>query len=141
MKRFSTLKTLTGLKAKKPWRPERKSLQTRTTLKATKRIKKVGTVGRANHIARTAIATIAEKKDMKRCELGPVLTALGITGCTKTWPLAPAHRHKRSWYKGDADLLAREDQWVAACTCCHDRIEHDSVLTEEVFVKLRGQEL
>lgn len=117
------------------------TLKQRTALKAKKRMNPVGAVGRANHEARQEIARIAEQRKLKTCEAGPELLRMGIrTGCTKTWPLAPAHRHKRSYYKGDAKLLADENQWIAACTNCHDRIEHNAELTEILFTRLRGAE-
>lgn len=131
MKRYSTLKTKAPLRARKPWNPKRSTLKVRTVLKATKPMKKVGKVGRANSAARKQIAIIAEKIDMKKCELG-------LVGCLISWPLAPAHRHKRAWYKGDAKLLADPKQWVCACQGCHDTIEFDPVLTEEIFMRLRG---
>jgi hypothetical protein len=133
---------------RKPWGSvygiqRKKGLTTRTTLKSHKQLKakksinKVGKVGRANKTARGLIADYAKAMDLKSCEIGP----LGLTtGCTKTWPVAPAHRHKRAWYKGDAVLLASPKQWVVACQCCHDQIEFNAELTEEVFIKLRGAE-
>lgn len=129
---------------RKPWgsvygKTERKGLTTRTTLKshtslkAKKNIRKVGKVGKANQTARGLIADYSKKLNLTTCELN-------LEGCTKTWPVAPAHRHKRAWYKGDPILLASPKQWVVACQCCHDQIEHDAALTEEVFTKLRGTE-
>jgi len=129
---------------RKPWGSvygiqRKKGLTTRTTLKshkqlkAKKRINKVGKVGRANKTARGLIADYAKVMDMKVCELN-------LEGCTKTWPVAPAHRHKRAWYKGDAILLADPKQWVVACQCCHDQFEFNAELTEEMFMSLRGAE-
>lgn len=121
--------------------PVHKKLESRSTLVARKAIRKVGKVGRANIQARQAIAVTAEAMKLKTCELGPVLARMGYeTGCTKTWPLAPAHRHKRAWYKGDAEKLADVRQWVAACTNCHDCIEHNAELTSAVFYEIRGPE-
>lgn len=140
MNRYSTLQTRTPLRAKKRWDPIRKPLSrgtgltTHTSLKAKKNMRKVGKVGRANQTARALIADYAKIMDIKTCELE-------LEGCLKTWPLAPAHRHKRAWYKGDPVLLAAPKQWVVACQCCHDQIEFDAQLTEEVFVKLRGAEI
>lgn len=94
------------------------------------RIKKIGKVGQANIQARKRIAEIAEEKGLNYCEIQ-------FTGCTMTWPLAPAHRHKRAWYQGNAELLADFNEWVCACQNCHDTIEHDAELTQEVFEKLR----
>lgn len=94
---------------------------------------RAGRITRINSKARNMIAEIAREENLKECEIG-------IEGCTKTWPLAPAHRHKRAWYKGDAQLLADRRQWVCACQVCHDQIEVDAELTEEIFMKLRGPE-
>lgn len=140
MKRYSTLKTKTPLRAKKPWNPVRKPLATHTVLKAKKNIKKVGRIGKANIEARSVIAKKAEAMKLTVCELGPVLIQYGINVCEYNWTLAPAHRHKRAWYKGDAEKLADVKQWVCACVSCHDAIEHNAQLTEEVFMKLRGPE-
>ena len=109
----------------------RKPIATRTGLKQSRKRIKIGRVGKANREARQEIARISEEKNLKVCELN-------LPRCTKTWPLAPAHRHKRSWYKGDADLLAHPDQWVCACQTCHDQIEVSPELTEQMFINLRG---
>lgn len=131
--RSKPLQAKTGLKATT-------GLKTRTTLKAHKAIKKVGKVGKANIESRKEIARKAEVMKLTSCELGPVLLQYGINVCLYNFALAPAHRHKRSWYKGDAEKLADVKQWVAACVDCHDAIEHNAALTEEVFIKLRGEE-
>lgn len=96
-------------------------------------MKKVGKTGQANKYSRDLIAQIAEKNQMTTCEIQ-------LIDCMRSWPLAPAHRHKRAWYKGDVDKLADPKQWVTACVVCHDQIEHNASLTEEVFMKLRGPE-
>ena len=93
-------------------------------------LRKVGKIGEANIEARKRIAIIAEEKGLNYCELR-------LDGCTRTWPLAPAHRHKRSWYQGDVDLLSAYEQWISACQNCHDLIEHDAELTEKTFAELR----
>lgn len=116
------------------------TLKTRTTLKAKKNIRRVGKVGKANIEARAAIAKTAEAMKLTQCELGPILLQYGINICLYNFALAPAHRHKRAWYKGDAEKLADVKQWVCACVDCHDAIEHNAKLTEEVFIKLRGPE-
>ena len=96
-------------------------------------IRKVGRLGNINKAARQKIAEIAQEENMRECELK-------LEGCTRNWPLAPAHRHKRAWYAGDADKLSDRKQWICACQTCHDQIEIDSNLTEEIFIKLRGPE-
>lgn len=117
----SSLKAKTGLKS-------------HVTLKSRKAIKKMGKVGRENLKARKQIAEYCEKKQLKECEIK-------LSGCMRKWPLAPAHRHKRAWYKGNSDLLADPKQWVVACQHCHDQIEHNAVLTENIFLQLRGLEI
>lgn len=96
-------------------------------------IRKVGKVGKANIAARKIIAEIAEEKNLVRCEIG-------FEDCLQNLYLAPAHRHKRAWYKGDVELLADFKQWVAACQICHNIIEFNAGLTEEMFLRLRGDE-
>jgi len=96
-------------------------------------IKRIGKIGKVNIEARKRIAEISEEKNLVWCEL-----AFG--GCFVSFALAPAHRHKRAWYKGDVELLSDYKQWVCACQFCHDKIEFDVDLTEEMFLKLRGQE-
>lgn len=116
------------------------TLKTKTTLKASKSIRRVGKVGKANMEARKLIAKRAEALKLSTCELGPVLIQYGINVCLYNFAMAPAHRHKRAWYKGDAEKLADVKQWVAACVDCHDAIEHSAELTEAVFMRLRGEE-
>lgn len=96
-------------------------------------LRKIGKTGEANIEARKKIAEIAEERGINYCELG-------LERCTKRWPLAPAHRHKRAWYKGDVEKLSDFRQWVAACQNCHDFIEHKPIFTEEMFIMLRGSE-
>lgn len=120
MKRGGFLQRKTPLRAKSAWQPKRTYI-------------KVGKVGRANTAARKEIARVSEEKSLTRCELN-------LSGCMQTWPLAPAHRHKRAFYKGDAVLLADPKQWVCACQVCHDQIEHDADRTEQLFLQLRGEE-
>lgn len=145
MKRNCVLKTRTPLRAKKPWNPVRKPLASRTklktysvlkshsTLKAKKPMRKIGKVGRANLAANKKIKLHIDESLLQNCEIG-------FEGCLKNFALTIAHRHKRAWYKGDADLLSNPKQWVIGCVCCHDAIEHDKELTEKTFNKLRGPE-
>lgn len=92
-------------------------------------LRKIGKIGEANILARKKIAVIAEEKGLNYCELQ-------LKGCMN-WPLAPAHRHKRAWYKGNAELLAAYEQWVSACQHCHNIIENQPDFTEKLFLKLR----
>lgn len=135
----------TRLTAKKAWNPTRKPMKrgsgfkTRTPLKATKPMNRVGKVGRANLAANKKIRVIAEKDGLDYCEIGRLnMPELKGTECLGSFTLASAHRHKRAWYKGDAELLADKDQWVKACVNCHNGIEFDADLTDEVFNRLRN---
>lgn len=105
-------------------------------------INKLGKIGLVNKEARRRIAEKAEELGLNRCELD-LKNKFGIKDvgeCSKYIFLAPAHRHKRDWYKGDVEKLSDYKQWVCGCTMCHQRIEYDKELTEKVFEKLRGKE-
>lgn len=93
-------------------------------------IKKIGKRGMANRKSRAMIAKIAEEHNLQTCEIK-------LNGCMKTFGVAPAHRHKRDYYNGDAERLADPQEWVIACQHCHDLIEVSRSLTEEVFCRLR----
>lgn len=93
-------------------------------------LRKVGKIGSVNLEARKKIAILAEELGLNYCEIG-------LQRCLVTSFLAPAHRHKRAFYKGNVELLADYEQWVAACQNCHNQIEHDKELTERFFNKLR----
>lgn len=69
-------------------------------------------------------------KDILSCELM-------LDGCLGTAFTAFAHRHKRVWYKRKPELLVDFNQVILACQNCHDKIEHNKELTEEMFNKLR----
>lgn len=93
-------------------------------------LNKIGKTGKANIEARKRIAAIAEEKGLNQCEIH-------LFGCLYRFALAPAHKHKRSWYKGDVEKLSDYTEWVAACQNCHNLIENDSQLTAQVFANLR----
>lgn len=117
------------------------TLKTHSSLKAKKPMNKVGKVGRANLAANKKIAEIAKKEELTRCEICPLqLPELQGVECTESFTLANVHRHKRAYYKGDADALSDRRQWVKGCVGSHDAIEHNKELTEKVFEILRGPE-
>ena len=58
---------------------------------------------------------------------------LRLEGCTWNSFLTFAHRHKRRWYYGQEELLTDRNEWRLACINCHEKIEYDRDLTEEVF--------
>jgi len=132
MKRNTPLKQKTPLRAKKFWNPKRSALK-RTPLR------KKGKVGEANIEANRIIKRTIETKQINCCEIGK-LGWPEFGDCMRTWPLQNVHRHKRSFYKGDSELLSDYRQWVRGCQVCHDKIEHNADLTERVFLTLRGEE-
>lgn len=83
--------------------------------------------------ARKKLKVIYEEKGITKCEL-----RFGC--CWKNNALSFAHRHKRNWYLDKPELLGEFKQTVLACIPCHDIIEDDKELTEEVFKKLRPEE-
>ena len=67
-----------------------------------------------------------ERKGITTCELK-------LTGCWHNNALSFAHRYKRS----DPRCEHTFEGTVLACNPCHDKIEYDRHLTEEMFNKLR----
>ena len=76
--------------------------------------------------------------------LKKIFEDLGIRwceNCGKPYILSFAHRHKRKWYYDKPDeMLWNLKQVILACLICHDKMEKDSKLTEEIFMRLRGKE-
>jgi hypothetical protein len=103
-----------------------------------KRLNPIGKRGRANRLSRSEIAVIAEAEGLEYCELQ--LPPNKYPGKCLIYASEPLHRHKRDWYRGYAEKLADRKQWLAGCRRCHDIIEEDKELTEEVFMQLRGEE-
>ena len=93
-------------------------------------LKRVGTIGKANLKANQIIREYLEIHPIHSCELM-------FEDCLGNMFLQVAHKHKRAWYKGEVAKLSDPNEWVCACTNCHNRIEHDSDLTEKVFTQLR----
>jgi len=91
-----------------------------------------GKVSRNNYLARKKIAKIAEELNIDHCEIG-------LDGCKEYYMLAPAHRHRREWYRADVDKLSDYNEWICACTNCHEKIDNDESLKEKVFKDLRPQ--
>lgn len=62
---------------------------------------------------------------------------LNLKGCWRNNALSIAHKHKRIWYLKHPELLYALSETIVACVPCHQRIEGNRQLTEEVFTKLR----
>jgi len=95
-------------------------------------LKKIGKIGEANIEARNRIAEISEEKGLNFCEIK-------LEGCLGGMYLAPAHKHKRNWYKGNVELLSNFNEWICACVSCHNLIEHNEELTNKIFKQCRPQ--
>ena len=69
--------------------------------------------------------------------------------CGAKWPLTPAHRHERSWYKNRPELLWSLSQVIVLCTSaklhkgfggCHTYLDTHKDELETLFRKVRGEE-
>lgn len=94
-------------------------------------MKQIGKIGKANIKARKKIAEIAEELNLNYCEAR-------LEGCMGTFGIAPAHKHKRVFYKGDWEKLSDYKEWIVACQHCHEMMEKNRELTEKVFRRLRS---
>lgn len=68
-----------------------------------------------------------EKRGITTCELR-------FSGCFYNNFLSFAHRHKRNDPRCEHTFKGT----ILACIPCHEKIEYDRELTEEVFERLRG---
>lgn len=91
---------------------------------------KLGKIGKANLKANKILKEKFEELGIRYCELR-------LKNCTPTNFLSFAHRHKRIYYKGDAERLSDMDEVILACINCHTKIEGNKELTETLFNKLR----
>lgn len=96
-------------------------------------MKHIGKIGRLNQKANREIDRILDSKGIMSCEIG-------LPGCTGTWGLTRAHRHKRVWYRSQPEKLWDFQQFALCCLHCHEQIERWAELTEEIFQRLRGDE-
>lgn len=94
-------------------------------------LRRVGKVGNANLEANKRLKNVLGH--INQCEMR-------LDGCLVSWPLQFAHRHKRSWYKGDVDKLSDPKQVIVACQNCHEKTEFNRELNDQVFQELRGDE-
>ena len=92
-----------------------------------------------NKAANARIRAYCDEMGISHCEIR-------LPGCMGRFGLSNAHRHKRVWYKRfewdeqeTIEALSDPTEWVKGCAYCHQRIEKDKELTEEVFMRLRGE--
>ena len=75
-----------------------------------------------------------EKKVYGICEVH-------LSNCLGNMFLTYAHRHKRRWYYDKPDeLLWDFKQVILLCVHCHEILEKDKQLTEQIFLQVRGEE-
>lgn len=103
-----------------------------TSQLARSNMNRVGSRGRANMKANKILKDVL--LGINSCEIQLNEDCLG------SFTLQNVHRHKRDWYKGNVELLSDKKQVAKGCTNCHEAIEHDADLTEEIFMQLRGVE-
>lgn len=89
-------------------------------------IKRLGKKGKAWESARWKLKVIYYDKNITTCELM-------LEGCTPTNFLSFAHRYKRNNPKCEHTF----EQTILACINCHNKIEYDRELTEQMFAVLR----
>lgn len=94
---------------------------------------KLGKIGKINQQANVRLKRFYGATDIRSCELR-------LDGCTGSYALSFAHRHKRNWYLGRPELLSSFNQTVLGCVNCHQIIEKDPELTKKKFLELRGEE-
>ncbi len=81
---------------------------------------------------RRKLKKIYEEKGITTCEIK-------LGGCWKNNALSFAHRHKRKFYLDKPELIGDFNQTILACIYCHQFIEDNKILTEQIFNKLRPQ--
>lgn len=124
---------------KRSKRPLKRATRAKLRHPKVKRVKqvplpKLGKRGKINIEANKELRELFWKRGTIWCEVG-------IQGkCKINEMLSFAHRHKRRWYYGRSFLLENWKQVILACIPCHQVIEKDAKLTEEIFQRLRGNE-
>ena len=95
-------------------------------------LKRIGKIGKRNISANKKIKELFTEKRIYECEIG-------LENCLKNIFLQRVHRHKRSFYYSRPELLYDIKEVALGCQSCHDKIEHNPKLTEEVFKRLRPE--
>lgn len=93
-------------------------------------LKKIGRIGKANIKCNRILAKRWQDKGIDYCELR-------LPGCLGTWLLQNVHRNKRYFYKGIVEELTKNSEVKRGCQNCHNLVENNKELREEVFKRLR----
>lgn len=110
---------------------ERQRNKKRKPLKRS-RVNPIGKVGKRNIAANAILKRMFEAKNITSCEIM-------FEGCTGQLFLTNAHKHKREWYRPKAkqEKLYAFNEVIKACQHCHQIIEDDRELTNNIFSQLR----
>lgn len=73
-------------------------------------------------------------------ELGITKCEVGLDTCLKDNFLTWHHFKKRRYYYSRFELLSKFSQVLCVCLNCHDLLERDKELSEQMFTKLRGKQ-
>lgn len=103
-------------------------------------MKQVGKYGRINAKANNKIAQMWIDRDIRYCEVCPVLHKMNLLDWQCLQASSNAHRHGRVWYRSDPELLWDYNQVVRACIKSHQYIDENPKVREAVFLLLRGKE-
>lgn len=102
-------------------------------LKTGQQLKRVGKITKINIAANKKLKLIYMDNGITTCEIC-------LPDCCINWALGFAHRKKRVEYLKNPDGLSDFNETLLACNSCHQKIEGNRKLTEEIFLKLRGNE-
>jgi hypothetical protein len=94
---------------------------------------KLGKHGKNNLLANKRLKKIFQEEGITSCEVN-------LKGCTGSFGLTFAHRHKRIFYHSNMHLLSDFNHVLVCCLNCHILLEVDKELTERVFKNIRGDE-
>ncbi len=96
-------------------------------------LKRIGRQGKINLCANRKIAQMWKEFGVNTCELK-------LPECLGKLFNQNVHRHKRDWYYRRPELLYARKEVARGCQNCHDLVENNETLREEVFNKIRHGE-
>ena len=93
-------------------------------------MKQIGKIGKINIQANKKLKQIYLERGITACEAR-------LEDCMGNSFLFFHHCHKRNWYIKKPRLLSDFSQSILVCQNCHDKIENNYKLSEQLFKKLR----
>lgn len=88
--------------------------------------RRIGKQGKVNLRANQKLKKIYQEKGINSCEIK-------LDGCLGNMFCGFAHRKKRQEYYKTPELLSDFNETLLACVKCHQKIEGNRKLTEEIF--------